>query len=201
MGRGAGGAFVSPNLLFKLANNAALVGWILLIVLPRWRWSARLIAPVLIPALLAVLYSFLVVTQFGHSPGGFSSLSLVALLFQNQTMLLAGWVHYLAFDLFVGSWEVRDAQAVGIRHYLVVPCLILTFLFGPAGWCLYLLIRSVANRSGVIENAEEAELSAPHNDIRDDMIHDTPIATANWSAKVQEESVDDLCDSSPEETC
>jgi Domain of unknown function (DUF4281) len=192
---------VNPNLLFKLANNAALIGWILLIFLPRWRWSARLIAPVLIPALLAVLYSLLVVTQFGHSPGGFSSLSSVALLFQNRGMLLAGWVHYLAFDLFVGSWEVRDSQAAGIRHYLIVPCLLLTFLFGPAGWLLYLLIRSLANRSGVIENAEEAALGAPHNDIRDDMIRDTPIATANWSAKVQEESVDNLRDSSPEETC
>lgn len=155
---------MNPNLLFRLANNAALIGWIVLIFLPRWRWSARLIAPVLVPALLAVLYSLLVVTQFGHSPGGFSSLTSVALLFQNRAMLLAGWVHYLAFDLFVGSWEVRDSQAAGIGHYLVVPCLILTFLFGPAGWFLYLLIRSTANRSGVIESAEEAALSAPHND-------------------------------------
>jgi hypothetical protein len=183
VGGGVGGAFVNPNLLFKLANNAALIGWILLIFLPRWRWSARLIAPVLVPALLAALYSWLVVTQFGHSPGGFSSLTSVALLFQNRAMLLAGWVHYLAFDLFVGSWEVRDSQAAGIRHYLVVPCLILTFLFGPAGWFLYFLIRSTANRSGVIESAEEAALSAPHNDIRDYMISDRPIATANWSAK------------------
>jgi hypothetical protein len=163
---------VNSNLLFKLANNAALIGWISLIFLPRWRWSARLIAPVLIPALLAVLYSLLVVTQFGHSPGGFPSLSSVALLFQNRGMLLAGWVHYLAFDLFVGSWEVRDSQAAGIRHYLIVPCLLLTFLFGPAGWVLYLLIRSVANRSGVIEKAEQAALSASHNDIRDNMIRD-----------------------------
>jgi hypothetical protein len=152
---------VNPNLLFRLANNAALIGWISLIFLPRWRWSARLIAPVLIPALLASLYLLLVVTQLGHSPGGFSSLNSVALLFQNRAMLLAGWIHYLAFDLFVGSWEVRDSQAVGIRHYLVVPCLIVTFLFGPAGWFVYFLVRSAANRSVVIESAGEAALSAP----------------------------------------
>jgi len=143
---------VNPDLLFKLANNAALIGWILLVFLPRWRWSARLIAPVLIPALLAALYSFLVMTQFGHSPGGFSSLMSVMLLFQNRSMLLAAWVHYLAFDLFVGSWEVRDAQRIGIAHYLVAPCLILTFLLGPAGWLLYVLIRSVALRTvGIID--------------------------------------------------
>jgi len=147
---------VNPDLLFKLANNAALIGWISLVFLPRWRWSARLIAPVLIPALLAALYSFLVMTQFGHSPGGFSSLMSVTLLFQNQSMLLAGWVHYLAFDLFVGSWEVRDAQRIGIAHYLVAPCLAMTFLFGPAGWLLYVLIRSLARRTVGIENEAAA---------------------------------------------
>ena len=147
---------MNPDLLFKLANNAALIGWISLVFLPRWRWSARLIAPVLIPALLAALYSFLVMTQFGHSPGGFSSLMSVTLLFQNQSMLLAGWVHYLAFDLFVGSWEVRDAQRIGIAHYLVAPCLAMTFLFGPAGWLLYVLIRSLARRTVGIENEAAA---------------------------------------------
>ena len=151
---------MNPNLLFKLANNAAMIGWPLLIFLPRWRWSARLIAPVLIPALLAVLYAFLVITQFGHSPGGFSSLSSVGLLFQNRGMLLAGWVHYLAFDLFVGSWEVRDAQRIGIAHYLVAPCLVLTFLFGPAGWLLYVLIKSVALRTIGIEGDDAAQASS-----------------------------------------
>ena len=148
------------DLLFKLANNAALIGWILLIFLPRWRWSARLIAPILVPALLAALYSFLAVTQFGRSPGGFSSLTSVALLFQNRGMLLAGWVHYLAFDLFVGSWEVRDSQRIGIAHYLVVPCLVLTFFFGPAGWLLYVLVRSLARRTVGIENERAPQGSA-----------------------------------------
>ncbi len=153
---------MNPSLMFKLANNAALIGWISLIFLPRWRWSARLIAPVLVPASLAALYSFLVVTHFEHSPGGFSSLASVALLFQNRAMLLAGWVHYLAFDLFVGSWEVRDAQRIGIAHYLVVPCLVLTFLFGPAGWLLYILIRSMAIRTVGIENDGSAQpMSSP----------------------------------------
>lgn len=142
---------MTPDVLFRIANNIALLGWILLVFLPRWRWSARLIAPVLIPVLLAMIYVTMVITQFGRSPGGFSSLSSVALLFQNRSMLLAGWVHYLAFDLFVGSWEVRDAQQIGIAHYLVTPCLILTFLFGPAGWLLYLLIRGVAIKNVGIE--------------------------------------------------
>src|ERR1700733_4754625 len=137
---------MKADFLFRIANNITLLGWLILIFLPRWRWAARLIGPVLIPTLLSSLYAVLVVTEVGHG-GGFSSLSSVAQLFRNPHLLLAGWVHYLAFDLFVGSWEVRDSQRIGIAHYLVVPCLILTFLFGPAGWILYFVIRSIATRS------------------------------------------------------
>jgi Domain of unknown function (DUF4281) len=149
---------MKADLLFRVANNIALLGWLILIFLPRWRWAPRLIGPVLIPMLLSSLYAALVVTQFGHG-GGFSSLSSVALLFRNPYMLLAGWVHYLAFDLFVGSWEVRDSQRLGIAYYLVVPCLILTFLFGPAGWLLYFLVRSVATRSIGVNDAYAEAIS------------------------------------------
>jgi hypothetical protein len=54
---------------------------------------------------------------------------------------LAGWIHYLAFDLFVGAWEVRDAQRQGIHHLLVIPCLLATLMAGPAGLALYWLLR------------------------------------------------------------
>jgi hypothetical protein len=119
----------------------------------------RLICPVLIPVLLSAIYATLVITEFGHG-GGFASLSSVALLFQNRFMLLAGWVHYLAFDLVVGSWEVRDAQRIGIAHYLVGPYLILAFLFGPAGWLLYFLVRSVATRSIGMNEACAEEMTS-----------------------------------------
>ena len=67
-------------------------------------------------------------------------------------LLLAGWIHYLAFDLLVGAWEARDARERGIPHLFVVPSLILTFLFGPAGWLLYLGIRSRARSSRDMQN-------------------------------------------------
>jgi hypothetical protein len=95
---------------------------------------------------LALLYLWLVATTFGRTPGGFGSLADVSLIFQNPWVLLAGWIHYLAFDLFVGSWEVRDAQRVGIRHLFVVPCLVLTFLFGPIGLLLYFILRAALRR-------------------------------------------------------
>jgi Domain of unknown function (DUF4281) len=55
---------------------------------------------------------------------------------------LAGWTHYLVFDLLVGNWEVQDARAGSVPYLIVLPCLVLTFLFGPAGWLLYVTARS-----------------------------------------------------------
>ena len=137
---------MSPEQLFSLSTMLVLPGWLLLVFLPRWRWSARLVAPVVIPAALACVYVFLIATHFGKSEGDFNSLAGVGRLFQNPYNLLAGWIHYLAFDLFVGSWEVRDAQRVGLHHLLVVPCLVLTFLFGPVGLLLYFALRAALRR-------------------------------------------------------
>jgi hypothetical protein len=174
---------MTADLLFRIANNTATLGWLILIFLPRWRWAARLIGPVLIPAMLSSLYAALVVTEFGRG-GGFSSLSSVGLLFQNPYMLLAGWVHYLAFDLFVGSWEVRDSQRLGIAYYLVVPCLILTFLFGPAGWLLYFLFRSVATRSIGVNDSYTKEISNRYRAARPNMLHQSQIVPPEMIGRV-----------------
>ena len=129
--------------LFSILNLVALAAWLPLVFLPRVRWATTVV-PVAVPALLAVIYAVLVAVALPRSEGGFSSLAGVRLLFDNPWGLLAGWTHYLAFDLFIGGWEVRDAQRRGISHLLVVPALALTFLLGPGGLLLYLAIRSVA---------------------------------------------------------
>lgn len=118
-----------------------MLGWLFLVFLPRWRWSATLIAPVVIPALLGVIYAWLIVTTFGSSEGGFGSLQEVEILFRNRSALLAGWLHYLAFDLFIGAWEVRDARRLAIPHLAVIPSLFLTFMFGPIGLLVYFILR------------------------------------------------------------
>ena len=134
---------MTPEQLFSILNLVAMVGWLPLIFLPRARWASTIV-PVVIPVLLAVVYAGLVAVALPGSNGGFSSLSGVRTLFDNPWVLLAGWTHYLAFDLFIGGWEVRDAREHGIPHLLVVPALLLTFLLGPAGLLLYLGIRSGA---------------------------------------------------------
>jgi hypothetical protein len=132
---------MTPNQIFSVLNGIAMCGWLLLVLLPRRRWVADTVAGVAVPALLAAVYVVIVATQWGGSPGGFSSLTEVAALFGNPWMLLAGWTHYLAFDLLIGCWEVRDAGLRRVPYLLLLPCLILTFLFGPGGWLLYFVVR------------------------------------------------------------
>jgi hypothetical protein len=137
---------VTAETLFSLASAAVLPGWALLVLVPRWKWTARLVGPVLIPALLSLLYLYLLVARWAILTGGFGSLATVRRLFDDPAVLLAGWVHYLAFDLFVGSWEVRDAQRLALPHLLVVPCLLLTLLFGPVGLLSYFALRGSLRR-------------------------------------------------------
>ncbi len=124
---------MSLEACFTAASYIALPGWLLLILAPRWRCSTQLIAPFLIPLILAVLYAYLMATNLGAAHGDFNSLAGVRGLFAVDALLLAGWIHYLAFDLFIGAWQVRDSRRLGIPHLLVVPCLICTLVVGPLG--------------------------------------------------------------------
>lgn len=132
---------MSAELVFSLCNPLAMAGWVLLIVAPRRPWAA-LIAGRVIPLLLASVYLVVVTLNWAGSEGGFGSLPEVSALFANPWLLLAGWIHYLAFDLFIGAWELRDAAERRISHWLLIPCLLLTFLFGPIGLLAYFALRS-----------------------------------------------------------
>jgi hypothetical protein len=136
---------ITPDFLFSLANALALPGWALLVLAPRWRGTQALVLSGAWPLGLATLYAAFIATHYlgAHSSaGGFGSLAQVAALFQDPWALLAGWVHYLCFDLFVGAWQVRDAQRRGVPHAALVPALALTFLFGPVGLLVYIGVRA-----------------------------------------------------------
>jgi ascorbate-specific PTS system EIIC-type component UlaA len=127
--------------IFSIANMTALLSWLILLVAPRWTVTRKIILSGAIPLLLSAAYLILIVLFFGRAEGGFGSLAEVMKLFTNEWAALAGWIHYLAFDLLVGVWEVKDSQARGISHWFVIPCLILTFLLGPIGFLLYCGLR------------------------------------------------------------
>ena len=128
--------------IFSTAGSLAMAGWLVLLVAPRRRWANWTVAGLAIPALLTALYTVLLATHWGGAEGGFGSLAEVAALFRTPGLLLAGWVHYLAFDLFLGAWICRRGAAEGMNPWLVRLCLPPTFLAGPAGLLLFLGLRS-----------------------------------------------------------
>lgn len=140
---------MTPETVFQIVNTAVLPVWLALAVFPRAVWTQRL--AVALPAALVAVYAAAIALGWGR--GGFGSLAGVAALFQSPWALLAGWVHYLAFDLLVGAWEARDAGERCVPAWALVPCLALTFLFGPVGWGLYLLVRTVRGRTPAAQAA------------------------------------------------
>ena len=138
---------------FKVTNYTALLGWLVLFSIPLWPAQGRTLVLALIVTLLCIAYSYFIFLGKRHDApdarprGSFFSLAGVISLFKSPRVVLAGWIHYLAFDLLVGRWETIDAQHRGIPHLAVVPCLFLTFMFGPAGWLAYVTLRAVHARS------------------------------------------------------
>ena len=145
------------SLLFTICNSAVMPFWLLLIVAPKWIWTERLVHSALVPTVLGALYVALFVTSPPAPEGAsFGSLEGVMLFFSSPHGVLTGWVHYLVFDLFVGAWESRDAVRRGIHPVAVAPCLLLTFMLGPAGLLAYLALRAALARTGsLVEAATE----------------------------------------------
>jgi hypothetical protein len=132
--------------IFAAANTLALAGWILLAVFPRRRWAHWHVAGVAIPAALALAYVALLAWHAPGAEGGFSTLAGVRALFARDGVLLAGWLHYLAFDLFLGAWMCRRATAEALPLWRLYPALPLTFLAGPAGLLAFLALRALPAR-------------------------------------------------------
>lgn len=151
---------MSPDTLFQIANSLALLGWIGLALGPMAPRALALVGGVAIPLVLSGGYAAIVLSHWSSGQGGFDSLASVEQLFKSRWLLLAGWVHYLAFDLLVGAWQLRTARREGIPHLHLLPCLLATFLFGPAGYLLFQGLR-VAHRSGARPPATEAASPLP----------------------------------------
>lgn len=139
---------MTPDKLFELFSGFVLLGWLALLVAPLRRslavTTARWVAAILCGAYFAMLAAGL--TGTGPPTGAsFNTLEGVRLLLSTPQALLAGWVHYLAFDLFIGAWQTEDAPVANIPHWLLLPCLALTFVAGPVGLLCYLLLK-VARR-------------------------------------------------------
>ena len=130
---------------FSNAGLIAMIGWMILVFGPR-RWPLLSAFPAyVIPAILSLGYAILILRHFGIAQGGFTTLVDVALLFSNDHLLLAGWVHYLAFDLFIGAWIARQSDDVGISRVVQATILVTTFMLGPFRLLLFLIVCNARN--------------------------------------------------------
>lgn len=127
-------------LIFKIANFSVLPGWFLLVLFPNKVATKLVVHSYLYPFILGSFYLFLIISSLGGE-GGMDTLENLKISFGRDEVLVLGWVHYLVFDLFIGAWMARDAKANQIKHWKIVPCLILTLLAGPIGLLIYLILR------------------------------------------------------------
>ena len=138
---------MSPDSIFQTCSTIAIVGWIaLLIISPFWSGFDKFLIGIII-TLFAIVYAWLIFQVF--APGDFEkfgSLNGVMELFTNKTAVTAGWIHYLAFDLLTGIWLKKNALKYNIHHLILIPCLLLTFMLGPIGLLLYLLVRWIITK-------------------------------------------------------
>ncbi|MFA7262312.1 MAG: ABA4-like family protein [Caulobacter sp.] len=135
--------------IFSAMNLLAMAGWLCLAAAPMRRpimiAAARVVAALLSLAYVILIYRGLTAPG-GPEGGGFGSLAAVMILLSMPAAMLPGWIHYLCFDLWVGTWQVEDAPKAGVPHWLLLPILALTFMFGPAGLLAYLVVRFVLAR-------------------------------------------------------
>jgi hypothetical protein len=144
---------MTPDAIFQVCSTIAMVGWLIILVAsPLWAQYENFITGTLI-AILAVVYLSLIIQVFEPDDfARFGTLDGVMELFTNRTAVTAGWIHYLAFDLFIGCWIKKNSLRYGISHWIVIPCLLLTFMLGPVGLLVYIIIRAIVARRYFAEN-------------------------------------------------
>jgi hypothetical protein len=115
-----------------------MAGWLLLIIVPkRWQW-VFITTGVIIPSIIGCVYGVLMLANFTSvEGGGYATISQVSALFSSEPVLVAGWSHYLCFDLVIGTLIAQQSDKVGIVRLIQIPMLLATFMFGPLGLLLF----------------------------------------------------------------
>lgn len=138
---------MTPTEVFSIAGMMTMPMWILMILLPKWKVTKFLIDYKVIPLLLSLVYAIYIfqAIQIGGMMD-FGSLASVMTLFTEENAVLAGWVHYLAFDLVVGMWMLDQNKELKIHPLVMAPCLFATFMFGPIGFLLFMIIKTIKQK-------------------------------------------------------
>jgi len=130
------------TILFDVCNLLILLVWGLVLFFPRQKISENLISYPWVPLGISFFYSYFIVVSGGLVEADFSSLEGIVSLFKNTTpeSAAAGWLHYLAFDFWVGTWIIRHSRKNEIAHLAIILPLLCTFMLGPVGIMIYSLL-------------------------------------------------------------
>ncbi|MBZ9786245.1 DUF4281 domain-containing protein [Psychroflexus sp. CAK57W] len=136
---------MTASVVFQIVNTIVLPAWLILIFFPSKSWRNPVIYG--FSMAMAVVYLVYVITGLGNfDMESFSELEGIKAMFTSDEAVLTGWVHYLVFDLLIGNWILNQSRKHEISHYLIIPCLLLCFMFGPVGFLLYAIIKLVKTK-------------------------------------------------------
>jgi hypothetical protein len=128
-------------------NLGVLPFWFILIVFPQSHLSRIFVTSIFPFFILSVVYIFILYKSYliGYDfDGNFSlylGLSELSRLFEDHLYIMIFWTHFIAINLFIGGWIVKDSQKFSINKVLMAVPLIVTYLIGPIGLFLYWIIR------------------------------------------------------------
>ncbi|MEM6377918.1 MAG: ABA4-like family protein [Bacteroidota bacterium] len=135
---------MSYEFVFGTGGQLAMAMWLLLIIAPKWKVTTFLMDYRIVPIVLSLLYAFYMIPVVAREGMlDFGSLNSVMDLFTIAPLALAGWIHYLAFDLLIGMWIIEQNRSLGIHHLLIIPCLLACFMFGPVGFLLFMIMKFI----------------------------------------------------------
>jgi hypothetical protein len=145
---------MTPDLVFNSINLLALIIWLVLFIVPFSKLYNVLIRSGLVFVIFALAYSFIMISFFNADLGSLNSLDGIRALLDNEWAFVAGWIHYLSFDLLAGVWILNDSVKAGIKRAWIIVPLIFTFMAGPLGLLLYFIVK-LASKRGVSMSVTE----------------------------------------------
>ena len=133
--------------IFSLSSLTSIPFWLLMILAPRHSWTRRIIGSPFLILPAAILYIMLVFPNIISSFPTLANpkLETIQTLLGSSAGATITWVHFLAFDLFVGRWAYLDSLERNIHPLVMAPILFLILMFGPLGFALYLGARSLVS--------------------------------------------------------
>ncbi len=128
------------NLVFSLSSLLVMPFWFLMIFLPRWKYTKTIIASpyIIVPA--ALLYAILILPNIGSTFAQLANPNLAGIskLLGSSSGATIGWVHFLAFDLFVGRYAYLESQKRNLNPILMGLVLFSILMYGPFGILIFL---------------------------------------------------------------